>query len=207
MEAILDLYAAAYDPARPVIGFDEFPYQLVAEKRLPLPLQSGKPARYDYEYRRMGTCNLFMFFQPRAGWRHVKVTERRTKQDFAHCMRDLVDVHFPEAEVIRVVLDNLNTHTPASLYETFTPAEARRILRKLEFHYTPRHASWLNIAEIEISVLDRQCLDRRLPEIVLVHSEVAAWEDRRNHQRATVDWQFTSTKARSKLQYLYPSIS
>ncbi len=207
MEAILDLYAAAYDPARPVIGFDEFPYQLVAEKRLPLPLQSGKPARYDYEYRRMGTCNLFMFFQPRAGWRHVKVTERRTKQDFAHCMRDLVEVHFPEAEVVRVVLDNLNTHTPGSLYETFAPAEARRILRKLELHYTPRHASWLNIAEIEISVLDRQCLDRRLPEIVRVVSEVGAWEDRRNQQRATVNWNFTSAKARSKLQYLYPSIS
>ena len=207
MEVILDLYAEAYDPARPVIGFDELPYQLVAEKSLPRPLQPGKPVRYDYEYRRMGTCNLFMFFQPRAGWRHVQVTERRTKQDFAHCMQDLVDVHFPEAEVIRVVLDNLNTHTPASLYETFAPAEARRILRKLEFHYTPRHASWLNIAEIEISVLDRQCLDRRLPEIVRVISEVGAWEARRNQQQATVDWQFTSTKARSKLQYLYPSIS
>ncbi len=207
MEAILDLYAEAYDPVRPVIGFDELPYQLVAEKSLPRPLQPGKPIRYDYEYRRMGTCNLFMCFQPRAGWRHVKVTERRTKQDFAHCMKDLVDVHFPEAEVIRVVLDNLNTHTPASLYETFVPAEARRILRKLEFHYTPRHASWLNIAEIEISVLDRQCLDRRLSEIVRVVAEVGAWEDRRNQQQATVDWQFTSTKARSKLQYLYPSIS
>jgi len=207
MEAILDLYAEAYDPVRPVIGFDEFPYQLVAEKSLPRPLQPGKPIRYDYEYRRMGTCNLFMFFQLRAGWRHVKVTERRTKQDFALCMRDLVDVYFPEAEVIRVVLDNLNTHTPASLYEAFAPAEARRILRKLEFHYTPRHASWLNIAEIEISVLDRQCLDRRLPEIVRVVAEVSAWEDRRNQQQATVDWQFTSAKARSKLQYLYPSIS
>jgi hypothetical protein len=207
MEDILDLYAEAFDLARPVIGFDEFPYQLVAEKSLPCPLQPGKPVRYDYEYRRMGTCNLFMFFQPRAGWRHVKVTERRTKQDFAHCMRDLVEVYFPEAEVIRVVLDNLNTHTPASLYETFAPEEARRILRKLEFHYTPTHASWLNMAEIEISVLDRQCLDRRLPETVLVSSEVAAWEDRRNDQRATVDWQFTSVKARSKLQYLYPSIS
>ena len=207
MEDILDLYAESYDPLRPLIGFDEFPYQLVAEKCLPLPLQPGKPSRYDYEYRRMGTCNLFMFFQPRAGWRHVQVTERRTKQDFAHCMKDLVDIHFPEAELIRVVLDNLNTHTPASLYETFAPAEARRILRKLEFHYTPTHASWLNMAEIEISVLDRQCLDRRLPEIALLCSEVAAWEDQRNQQRATVDWQFTNTKARSKLQYLYPSIS
>jgi len=207
MEAILDLYAENYNPLRPLIGFDEFPYQMVAEKCLPLPLQPGKPMRYDYEYRRMGTCNLFMFFQPQAGWRHVEVTEQRTKQDFAHCMKNLVDIHFPEAQVIRVVLDNLNTHTPASLYETFVPEEARRILRKLEFHYTPKHASWLNMAEIEISVLDRQCLDRRLPELTLVRSEVAAWEDQRNQQRATVDWQFTNSKARSKLQYLYPSIS
>jgi hypothetical protein len=207
MEDILDLYAESYDPARPLICFDEFPYQMVAEKRLPLPLQQGKPARYDYEYRRMGTCNLFMFFQPRAGWRHVKVTERRTKQDFAHCMKDLVDAHFPEAEVIRVVLDNLNTHTPASLYEAFTPQEARRIFRKLEFHYTPTHASWLNMAEIEISVLDRQCLDRRLPEMTLVSSEVFAWVNQRNQQRAMVDWQFTNSNARSKLEYLYPSIS
>ncbi len=207
MEDVLDLYAESEDPAQPRICFDEFPYQLVAETRLPLPLQPGKPARYDYEYQRKGTCNLFMFFQPGAGWRHVKVTERRTKQDFAHCMKDLVDLHFPEAEVIRVVLDNLNTHTPASLYATFAPEEARRLVRKLEFHYTPTHASWLNMAEIEISVLDRQCLDRRLPEIGLVCSEVTAWEDRRNQQRATVDWQFTNNKARSKLEYLYPSIS
>jgi hypothetical protein len=207
MEDILDLYAEGDDPVRPLICFDEFPYQMVAEKRLPLPLQSGKPIRYDYEYRRMGTCNLFMFFQPRAGWRHVQVTERRTKQDFSHCMKDLVDIHFPEAEVIRVVLDNLNTHTPASLYEAFAPEEARRIMRKLEFHYTPKHASWLNMAEIEISVLDRQCLDRRLPVMALVRSEVAAWNNRRNQQRATVDWQFNNSKARSKLEYLYPSIS
>jgi hypothetical protein len=207
MEDILDLYAESYDPARPLICFDEFPYQLVAEKCLPLPLQPGKPARYDYEYRRMGTCNLFMCFQPMAGWRHVEVTEQRTKQDFAHCMKSLVDIHFPKAQVIRVVLDNLNTHTPAALYEVFEPAEARRIVRKLEFHYTPKHASWLNMAEIEISVLDRQCLDRRLPDIALVRSEVSAWKNRRNHQRTTVDWQFTNAKARSKLEYLYPSLS
>jgi hypothetical protein len=207
MEAILDLYAERYNALRPVICFDEMPYQLVAEKRLPLPLQPGKPVRYDYEYRRMGKCNLFMFFQPQAGWRHVQVTERRTKQDFAHCMKDLVDVHFPEAQVIRVILDNLNTHTPGALYETFAPEEARRILRKLEFHYTPAHASWLNMVEIEFSVLDRQCLDRRLPTITLVCSEIAVWEDRRNQQQAMVDWQFTNTKARTKLDYLYPSIS
>ena len=215
MEAILDLYAERYDALRPVICFDEMPYQLVAEKRLPLPLQPGKPVRYDYEYRRMGKCNLFMFFQPRSGWRHVQVTERRTKQDFAQCMKDLVDVHFPEAQVIRVILDNLSTHTPGALYETFAPEEARRILRKLEFHYTPKHASWLNpvlsvvegMVEIEFSVLDRQCLDRRLPTINLLRSEIAVWEDRRNQQQAMVDWQFTNTKARTKLDYLYPSIS
>jgi hypothetical protein len=207
MEDILDLYAESYDPARPLICFDELPYQLVAEKSLPLPLQPGKPARYDYEYRRMGTCNLFVFFQPLAGWRHVEVTKQRTKQDFAHCMKSLVDIHFPEAQQIRVVLDNLNTHTPAALYEVFEPAEARRIVRKLEFHFTPKHASWLNMAEIEISVLDRQCLDRRLPELVQVRSEASAWQNRRNQQRATVDWQFTNTKARSKLEYLYPSLS
>jgi hypothetical protein len=161
-----------------LICFDEFPYQLVVEKCLPLPLQPGKPARFDYEYRRMGTCNLFMFFQPLAGWRHIEVTEQRTKQDFTHSMKSLVDRHFPEAQVIREVLDNLNTHTPAALYEVFEPEEARRIVRKLEFHYTPKHASWLNMAEIEISVLDRQCLDRRLPHIALARSEVSAWEKR-----------------------------
>jgi hypothetical protein len=207
MEDVLDLYAEDFDPLRPVVCFDELPYQLVAETRLPLPMQPGKPIRYDYEYRRNGTCNLFMFFQPLAGWRHVEVTEQRTKQDFAHQMKDLVDVHFPEVEVIRVVLDNLNTHSPAALYEVFEPQEARRIVRKLEFHYTPKHGSWLNMAEIEISVLDRQCLDRRLAEVRMVRSEVVAWETLRNDQTATVDWRFTTTKARSKLEFLYPSKS
>jgi hypothetical protein len=157
MEDLLDLYAEDFEPLRPVVCFDELPYQLVAETCLPLPLRPGRPIRYDYEYRRNGTCNLFMFFQPLAGWRHVEVTEQRTKRDFAYRMKDLVDVHFPDAEVIRVVLDNLNTHSPAALYEVFEPQEARRIVRKLEFHYTPKHGSWLNMAEIEISVLDRQC--------------------------------------------------
>ena len=207
MEDLLDLYAEDFDPLRPVVCFDELPYQLVAETCLPLPLQPGKPLRYDYEYRRNGTCNLFMFFQPLAGWRHVDVTEQRTKRDFAYCMKDLVDVHFPHAEVIRVVLDNLNTHSPAALYEVFEPQEARRIIRKLEFHYTPKHGSWLNMAEIEISVLDRQCLDRRLAKLLTVRSEVQAWETLRNDQHATVDWRFTTTKARSKMQYLYPSKS
>jgi len=207
MEDVLDLYAEDFDPLRPLVCFDELPYQLVAETRLPLPMQPGKPIRYDYEYRRNGTCNLFMFFQPLAGWRHVEVTEQRTKRDFAQQMKELVDVHFPEVEVIRVVLDNLNTHSPAALYEVFEPQEARRIVRKLEFHYTPKHGSWLNMAEIEISVLDRQCLDRRLAEVHMVRSEVVAWETLRNDQRATVDWRFTTTKARSKLEYLYPSKS
>jgi DDE superfamily endonuclease len=207
MEDLLDLYAEAFDPRRPVVCFDELPYQLVGETRLPLPLQPGKPIRYDYEYRRNGTCNLFMFFQPLAGWRHVEVTEQRTQRDFAYRMKDLVDVHFPEAEVIRVVLDNLNTHSPAALYEVFEPQEARRIVRKLEFHYTPKHGSWLNMAEIEISVVDRQCLDRRLAEVPIVRSEVAAWECLRNDQRPTVDWRFTTNKARSKMEFLYPSKS
>lgn len=207
MEDLLDLYAEDFDPLRPVVCFDELPYQLVAETCLPLPLQPGKPIRYDYEYRRNGTCNLFMFFQPLAGWRHVEVTEQRTQQDFAQQMKSLVDLHFPEAEVIRVVLDNLNTHSPAALYEAFEPQEARRIVRKLEFHYTPKHGSWLNMAEIEISVLDRQCLDRRLAEVRLVRSEVVGWETLRNEQYATVDWRFTTAKARSKMQYPYPSKS
>jgi hypothetical protein len=207
MEDLLDLYAEAFDPRRPVVCFDELPYQLVAETCLPLPLRPGKPLRYDYEYRRNGTCNLFMFFQPLAGWRHVEVTEQRTKRDFAYRMKDLVGIHFPDAEVIRVVLDNLNTHSPAALYEVFEPQEARRIVRKLEFHYTPKHGSWLNMAEIEISVLDRQCLDRRLAEVAIVRSEVTAWETLRNDQHATVDWRFTTTKARSKLEFLYPSKS
>lgn len=207
MEDLLDLYAEDFDPLRPVVCFDELPYQLVAETCLPLPPQPGKPARYDYEYRRNGTCNLFMFFQPLAGWRHVEVTEKRTKRDFAYQMKNLVDMHFPQAEVIRVVLDNLNTHSPAALYEVFEPQEARRIVRKLEFHYTPKHGSWLNMAEIEISVLDRQCLDRRLAEVPIVRSEILAWETFRNDQHATVDWRFTTTKARSKMHYLYPSKS
>lgn len=205
MEDLLDLYAEDFDSLRRVVCFDELPYQLVAETCLPLPIRPGKPVRYDYEYRRNGTCNLFMFFQPLPGWRYVEVTEQRTKRDFAHRMKDLVDTYFPRAEVIRVVLDNLNTHSPAALYEAFEPQEARRIVRKLEFHYTPKHGSWLNMAEIEISVLDRQCLDRRLADVPLVRSEAAAWEKVRNDQLATVDWQFTTTKARSKLEFLYPS--
>lgn len=204
MEDILDLYAEPYQEAFPVICFDEVPYQMVSETRLPLPLKSGKPIRYDFEYRREGTCNLFMFLQPLVGWRHIKVTTRRTKQDFALCMNDLVKTHFPKAEKIRVVLDNLNTHSPASFYETFPPEQARRLTKKLEFHYTPEHSSWLNMAEVEISVLTKQCLDRRLGSEKIVESEVSAWENERNAARATIDWRFSIPNARDKLKKLYP---
>jgi len=165
MEDVLDLYAEPYDPRRPKVNFDEKSVQLIAETRTSWPAQPGQPARIDYEYQRNGTANLFVMCEPQAGWRHVVVTERRTKHDFAHQRQWLVDERYPEAEVIRVVLDQLNTHRPASLYDTFPPAEARRIRRKLEFPYTPKHGSWLNMAEIELSVLQRQCLGRRLPEV------------------------------------------
>lgn len=207
MEDVLDLYAEAEDPQRPRVCFDEMPYPLVAEKRASLPMQAGKPLRYDYEYRRMGTCNLFQFFNPFIGWRHMKVTEHRTKKDFAHCMKDLVDDFFPDADLIRVILDQLNTHTYAALYETFEPEEARRISRKLEFHYTPKHGSWLNMAEIEFSVLYNQCLDRRFPDIPTLSAQLEAWQKTRNAQKIGVDWQFTTDKARQKLGRLYPSIS
>ena len=205
MEALLDLYAEPYDPARPVVGFDETSKQLVAETRVPLPMAPGRPERVDYEYERNGTANLFLACQPLAGWRHVDITDRRTKDDFAHQMRELVDRHFPDARTIRVVLDNLNTHTPAALYEAFPPAEARRVLRKLEFHYTPVHGSWLNMAEIEFSLLSRQCLGRRIGDRATLATEVAGWEAARNEQRATIRWQFTVDDARTKLHRLYPS--
>jgi hypothetical protein len=205
MEAILDLYARADNPRRPRVCIDELPYQLVGEARAPRPVQAGRPQRYDYEYRRHGTCNLFVAFRPERGWRHVQVTARRTKVDFAYFLRDLVDVHFPDAEVIDVVVDNLNTHSPASLYEAFAPEEAHRIARKLVFHHTPKHGSWLNMAEIEISVLSEQCLDRRIPDIATLEREVAAWQKERNERGATIDWRFTTALAREKLKCLYPS--
>jgi DDE superfamily endonuclease len=205
MEDVLDLYAEPPDPRRPRVCFDERPYQVVGEARTPRPAAPGRPARYDYEYQRNGTANLFVHFCPDTGWRHVAVTERRAKPDFAHQMRALVEEHFPDAEAIRVVLDNLNTHTPAALYEAFPPAEARRLAAKLEFHYTPKHGSWLNMAELEISVLSRQCLERRLGDLPTLRREVAAWEAPRNAARATVHWRFTATDARTKLHRLYPS--
>ena len=206
MEDVLDVYEKPYDPLIPQVCFDERPCQLISETRIPLPAEPGQPPRYDYEYKREGTCNLFAFFQPLEGWRHIKVTEQRTAIDFAHCMKDLVDVFFPKATLIRVVLDNLNTHTPASLYKVFPPEEARRILSKLEFHYTPKHGSWLNMVEIELSVLSRQCLNRRIPDLETMKQEIATWEKERNQQKATVNWRFTNQDARVKLEGLYPQI-
>jgi hypothetical protein len=205
MEDVLDLYAEPYDPARPVVCFDETSKQLIAETRIPLPMEPGKPERVDYEYERRGTANLFLVTQPLGAWRHVDVTDRRTKHDFAHQMRALVERHFPDATTIRVVLDNLNTHTTAALYEAFPPAEAARIRRKLELHYTPVHGSWLNMAELEFSMLSRQCLDRRIGDRDTLVTEVAAWEAARNEQRAAIRWQFTADDARRKLHRLYPS--
>ncbi len=207
MEDVLDLYEAPPDPKRPKVCFDELPYQIVAETRDPVPARPGRPTRVDYEYRRHGTANLFLSFDPDRGWRHVSVTDRRTKGDFAHEMQRLVNEAYPDADVIRLVTDNLNTHTPAALYDTFPPAEARRIAKKLEFHYTPKHGSWLNMAEIELSVLSGQCLDRRLGDRATLEREVAAWETERNDARATVAWRFTSAAARTKLHHVYPATS
>ena len=205
MEDVLELYAEEPDPERPRVCFDEQPYQMLSEVRTPLPPKPGQPARYDFEYQREGSCNLFLYFCPDTRWREVKVTAQRTAIDFAHAMKDLVDDHFPEAKVVRVVLDNLNVHSPASLYEAFVPDEARRILKKLEFHFTPKHGSWLNMAEIEFSALSRQCLDRRLPSQEDVNRETAAWAKDRNGKGVTVQWRFNSAQARTKLQRLYPS--
>jgi transposase len=206
MEDVLDLYEEPHDEKQPVVCFDEMPCQLVAEVRAPSPAKPGCPARYyDYEYERRGVANVFAFFEPKGCWRHMEVTERRTGRDFAFQMRRLVDKHYPEAEKVRVVLDNLNTHTGTALYEAFAPKEARRILRRLEFHYTPKHGSWLNQVEIEFSVLSKQCLsERRIPNIERLAQEVWAWECGRNERRATVTWRFTAEDAREKLARLYP---
>jgi transposase len=204
MEDVLDLYAEAPDPRRPVVCFDESPTQLIGETRLPIPPAPGQPERQDYEYKRNGTVNLFVFLDAHQPWRKVKITDRRTAQDYAQCMRDLVDVHYPEAELIRVVQDNLSTHTSGALYETFPPEEAHRILRRLEFHYTPKHASWLNMVEIEIGVLKGQCLDRRIDDRVELEREIAAWQRRRNAAGARVKWMFTTEKARAKMGRAYP---
>lgn len=207
MEDVLDLYAEPDQPEYPTLCFDEFPYQLIREVRKPLPMRAGKPKRYDYEYGREGTCNVFMIVQPLAGWRHVKVTERRTNQDFAKIMSELVYDYFPKAQKIRIVLDQLSTHTPSAFYQSFLPDQARHLTKMIEFHYTPIHSSWLNMAEIEISTLYQQCLDRRLGSIDLVKEEVLAWEYERNARKAQIDWQFTIPQARNKLKRLYPNPS
>jgi hypothetical protein len=204
MEDVLELYAEPYNAKQPVVCFDEKSVQLVAETRVPRLPAPGQTALYDYEYKRNGTANVFMLVQPLAGWRQVTVTRQRTMRDFSAQMKQLVDVCYPEAERIRIVLDNLNTHKPASLYEAYTPEEARRILRRLEFHYTPKHASWLDMAEVEIGVLSRQCLQRRIPDSEILDREAAAWAERRNADHATIHWRFTVSDARNKLNHLYP---
>ena len=207
MEDLLDLYAEPADPKRPVVCFDETPVQLIGESRVPVPARPGRKRRIDYEYKRNGTANIFAMVDRHRGWRHVEVTSRRTKSDFAAQMRALVDTHYPEADKIRVVLDNLSTHTAAALYATFDPAEARRVLRKLEFHFTPKHASWLNMVEIEIGVMSRQCLARRIPDRATLESEVAAWERKRNAAGATIRWMFGLDDARTKMTRAYQSKS
>ena len=207
MEDILDVYKLPHDPKKPLICMDESSKQQVKEVRAPIPMKEGQPERFDNEYERNGVSNLFMFFAPLEGWRHVEVTDRRTAVDWALQIKQLVDVHYPEAEAIRLVMDNLNTHTPASLYQAFEPEEARRIASKLEIHYTPKHGSWLNMAEIELSILSRQCLDRRIPDQDTLRAEVSAWEATRNQHQEKMDWRFTNEDARVKLKKLYPSIS
>jgi transposase len=204
MEDVLDLYAEAPDPTRPVVCFDESPIQLIGEVRQPIRAEPGQIERYDCEYRRNGTANLFVFVDVNRPWRKVKVTERRAAVDFAACMRELADVHYPGAERIRVVLDNLSTHSAGALYQTFPAEEARRVLRRLEFHYVPKHASWLNMVEIEIGVLASQCLDRRIESYTRLVAETAAWEKQRNAARARINWMFTTEKARAKMGRAYP---
>lgn len=204
MEDVLDLYAEKPNPMRPVVSFDETPIQLIGESRVPVPAKPGQVARFDYEYRRNGTANLFIFVDAHRSWRHVKVTDQRTNLDFAACMRDLVDVHYPNADCVRVVLDNLSTHKAKNLYEAFAPEEARRILRRLEFHFTPKHASWLNMVEIEISVLAAQCLDRRIPDRKTLEHEIRSWQEKRDASGARIKWMFSVDAARTKLGKRYP---
>lgn len=204
MERVLDVYKRPLDPRYPVVCMDESPKQLIGETRTPIPGRPGQPPRYDYEYRRCGTCNIFLACEPLAGKRMVKITERRTRQDWAWFLKAIAD-RYPEAEIITLVMDNLNTHTPGSLYETFPPEAAKALWDRFEFIYTPKHGSWLNIAEIELSVLYAQCLNQRIAHIESVQSEVKAWEESRNNKIAHVNWQFTTDDARVKLTRLYPT--
>lgn len=206
MEDVLEVYTRPYDPLRPVVCVDEISKQLIKETRVPIPAEPGQDRREDYEYERNGTANMFMINEPLVGKRKVKVTDRRTAVDFAHILQDISDKHYPYTERIILVMDNLNTHKPSSLYKAFEPEEARRVSERFEFHYTPKHGSWLNMAEIELSVLSSQCLNRRIPDQETLVGEVAAWENKRNRARCTIDWQFTTEDARVKLKRLYPSI-
>ncbi len=206
MEDVLELYRKPYDPKYPVLCMDEASKQLIAETRVPLPAKEGQLARYDHEYERKGVCSQILFVEPLRGWRKVFVCERRTMIDWALCLREILDLHYPDALQVRLVLDNLNTHTGTSLYEAFRPAEARRLLERVAFHYTPKHGSWLNMAEIEIGVMNGQCLNRRIDSQQLIAEEVAAWEKRRNQEEAKIKWSFTVSAARVKLTKIYPSI-
>ena len=205
MEDVLAVYCRPHDPQRPLVCLDEASKQLFKETRTPIPMKPGQLARYDYEYERNGTANLFMMFAPLEGWRHVKATERRTAIDYAHALKDLADIHFPDVDKIVLVNDNLNTHKPASLYQAFPALEARRLVERFEWHYTPKHASWLDMAESELSVVSSQCLARRIPDMQTLTKEIAAWEADRNKHHANADWQFTSHDARIKLKHLYPA--
>jgi hypothetical protein len=206
MEDVLAVYALPYDPLYPVICMDESSRQLIGEVHDPIPAAPGRPARVDHEYVRNGVAQLFLEVEPLAGQRHVNVTERRTAQDWALWIKGMLDERYPDAIKVRLVVDNLNIHTPASLYQAFEPQEARRLAERLEFHYTPKHGSWLNVAEIELSVLQRQCLDRRIPDQDTMQSEIAAWEGERNNRPSKIDWQFRTSDARIKLRHLYPQL-
>jgi hypothetical protein len=206
MEDVLEVYKRPYDPNRPVICMDEQPTQLIKETRIPLPGEPGRPECFDYEYERNGTANNFMFTEPLGDWRRANVRERKTKRDWAEEVKELLDEDYRDAQTIVLVMDNLNTHTAGALYEAFAPAEARRLLDRLEIHYTPKHGSWLNIAEIELSVFTRQCLGRRIPDLATLRSEAAAWSRDRNAAEKRVDWQFTTERARGKLKRLYPQV-
>ena len=206
MEDILEVYQRPYDRQRPLVCLDESSKQLIAETRVPIAAKPGQPGRHDYEYRRNGTANLFMMFAPLEGWRHVKVTDRHTAVDYAQVLKELSDTHFPGSAKIVLVQDNLNTHKPASLYEAFPPTEARRLVERFEWHYTPKHGSWLDMAESELGVLSSQCLDRRIPDQQVLKVEVEAWEADRNRKHAKANWQFTTADARVKLRRLYPAL-
>ncbi len=206
MEEVLSVYTRPRDPDCPLVCLDETSKQLIAETRLPVPMTAGRPARFDYEYERHGTASLFMMFAPLEGWRQVEVTARRTAVDYARVLKELADIHFPDAQTIALVQDNLNIHAKGSLYEAFPAAEARRLVERFQWHYTPKHGSWLNLAESELAVLSSQCLDRRIPDQQTLSDEIAAWQEDRNAHHAKADWQFTTKNARIKLKHLYPSI-